>query len=662
MKELKKLSEALKNTKLMEGNYRIRQFPEMFVYKSIKNGDKFSSTSDRIKNLRNSGNDLPKPTLSRPVGIQRRGLNLVDLPLRDGSEVENFPNPNEFYSMIIDNIINNDFDYRQTDIIYNLFIRYACAFDHDGDGILEDKPGLLKENGTFLKAIAMLPYIKYLGADTVSLLPVCKRGKSGMKGNLGSPYAVSNPLEIDIDLADNIHGISVDEQFKAFVQAAHKMNIRVTMEFVFRTASRDSILALDHPEWFYWIWDDEDIIENYRPPNFENEVVDRIIKKAESGNLEYLPEPDEKYKGIFAPVPDKLKIEDGKIIGYSKCKRCIIPGAFADWPPNDPQPPWDDVTYLRLYNHPDFNYIAYNTIRMYDNKLKNDGRKVDDLWYYISNIIPHYIKNFDIDGVMIDMGHAIPSELMKEIVKKARSIKPDFIFFEENFNPDAHSVRSGYNASLGRLFFDIYNTDDFKNLLRKISTKKLSLPIFLAPETHNTPRIAARYNEEKYKCRMAASLLLPGLPYIHSGVETGEKRPVNTGLNFFPEESAQYPAEELPLFSAHFMNLWQNELFRINLLKELFSIREEFGIDKNSELVLPEVSNKNIIAFIITGNKKNLLFVSNFCEVKEIYFNLKINSAKTFYNYQDKRIINFINSSLILNLKSNKYYYGELVF
>ena len=38
------------------------------------------------------------------------------------------------------------------------------------------------------------------------------------------------------------------------------------------------------------------------------------------------------------------------------------------------------MTYLRMYAHPEFNYIAYNTIRMYDERLAQPFNAVTPLW------------------------------------------------------------------------------------------------------------------------------------------------------------------------------------------------------------------------------------------------------------------------------------------
>ena len=76
-----------------------------------------------------------------------------------------------------------------------MFVRTTAAFDHNGNGKLDlplNERGF-RETGTFLKAIAMLPYIKRLGATVIHLLPITSIGQDGNKGTLGSPYAIRNP-------------------------------------------------------------------------------------------------------------------------------------------------------------------------------------------------------------------------------------------------------------------------------------------------------------------------------------------------------------------------------------------------------------------------------------------------------------------------------------
>ena len=59
-------------------------------------------------------------------------------------------------------------------VVYNMFTRLTAAWDHDGNGRIElgDLPGGLRETGTFLKSITLLPYLKMMGVNTIHLLPV----------------------------------------------------------------------------------------------------------------------------------------------------------------------------------------------------------------------------------------------------------------------------------------------------------------------------------------------------------------------------------------------------------------------------------------------------------------------------------------------------------
>ena len=314
-------------------------------------------------------------------------------------------------------------------IIYNLFIRYCC--------------------GTVLNAIAMLPYIHSLGVNTIYLLPITSIGKYNKKGELGSPYSIRNPFEIDENLADSMIDMTASEQFLAFVEAAHLIGMKVVLEFVFRTASLDSDWAFLHPEWFYWI--KEECEETFLPPAFNDIELKEIKEKILKQDFTKLIAPSKDFTNQFVQTPIKIFKEQNKIVGVDENgNRCIIPSAFADWPPDDKQPLWSDVTYLKLYKNPKFNYVAYNTVRMYDKELAKTKYEQTELWEKITEIIPFYQKEYGIDGVMIDMGHSLPAKLLKSIISKAKEKNKDFVFWEENFTLIEKS-KSGYSAVVGYL-------------------------------------------------------------------------------------------------------------------------------------------------------------------------------------------------------------------
>ena len=188
-------------------------------------------------------------------------------------------NPYQFFLQSLERVEQSDLsipkrrdagEWTREAVIYNIFVRTTCAFDHDQNGKLDisTKHGGFREKGTFLKAIALLPYIQNLGANTIHLLPITSIGHDGNKGTLGSPYAIKNPYKLDEKLSEPAVGVGVDVEFGAFVEAAHRLGMRVVVEFVFRTASKDGDWILEHPEWFYWIKAD---IPDRPPSSFDED-------------------------------------------------------------------------------------------------------------------------------------------------------------------------------------------------------------------------------------------------------------------------------------------------------------------------------------------------------------------------------------------------------
>ena len=481
--------------------------------------------------------------------------------------------PAEFYLGIVRSILKTQppaapphtgGEWSRDAVIYNMFLRTAGAVDHNGNGRLDlplNERGY-RETGTFLKGIAMLPYIKRLGATVIHLLPITSIGQDGNKGTLGSPYAIRNPYAIDEGLSEPALGLDVKTEFKAFVEAAHRMGFRIVVEFVFRTAAKDGDWVKEHPEWFYWIREEiplrqggEVNEEKYGSPLFTPEELGRIHDAVNNGRFGELPPPHEKYRRFFTEPPPapSVKRVDGRYVGTTAEKvRVKIPGAFADWPPDDNQPPWNDVTYLKMYNHPDFNYIGYNTIRMYDSRLAREENINRPLWDSIAGIVPYYQNEFGIDGVMIDMGHALPMNLKARMVKSARDINPDFAFWDENFAITRKSREEGYNAVFGYLWHVQHTPQHMQEFLWRLQNETFPIPFFATAENHNTHRAAARPGGMAFsRWSLIVNAFLPGIPFIHSGFELGEEYPINTGLDFTSQELQQLPSERLPLFSEY---------------------------------------------------------------------------------------------------------------
>jgi glycosidase len=498
-------------------------------------------------------------------------------------------------------------------IVYNIFVRYFTAYDHDQDGLLGgatrdttlNSQGL-RETGTFLKTIALLPYLKALGVNTIHLLPITDIGIDGRKGDLGSPYAIKNPLRIDPLLADPVIPSSAEEQFAALVEAAHRLEMRVVQEFIFRTASIDSDWVDAHPEWFYWLKE----TKGYGPPEFpENDL--KQIKLVPKGKGRYLP-PPATYRDLFALPP------------AGKPEKLKIASAFADWPPDDLQPPWTDVTYLRLFNYDysadnNFNYIAYNTIRYYDPRLAKPENRNEGLWQTISDIIPHYQKKFGIDGAMIDMGHALPDDLKKMIIRKARENDPHFAFWDENFENTIGTKNEGYNVVIGGSWYNITKRNGFKKEILSIN-KKRPLPYFGTAETHNSPRYGFHDKNKKIAAWLLFNLLPQAIPFLHNGFELYESLPVNTGLNFTKDDLKRLKDARLPLFYKNSLN-WDTKSSIIPWILKIQDLR----------IHRPWVFDKKDIAPLVSGNPKVIGFIKKHTQGMVIaLFNINFHQKEKF--------------------------------
>lgn len=434
--------------------------------------------------------------------------------------------------------------------IYSMFPRFFTAWKHGDSGVLSP--------GTFLKAICLLPMLKKLNVDIVYLLPVFQSSRRYKKGDLGSPYSIKNVYKIDRTLHDGLLGQFSDEvisaEFGAFVEACHLMGMRVMLDFAFRTVSRDSDLIAEHPDWFYWI--DLKKSRTFTAPYIEGAeehimvsdgILDRLYNSAHT--REYLSgftfSPDVIDPARWNRLKECRAITGDNILDLVEKNFGIttVPG-FSDVI-NDRQPPWTDATYLRYYFDNDKRvekyipkgqapYIMQDGVSL---NLYHGNRRNRELWDYIAGVIPYYEENYGIDGARIDMGHALPDEVNREIVERVKSKNSDFLLWSEEFNPDKAETakENGFHFISGATWSDYKNVGapDFLNKLVSGTLLFSALPITAALETADTPRAAHVFRDrKKLKLLIFLNSFLPNVvPFINNGIEVMEAQPMNLGLD-----------------------------------------------------------------------------------------------------------------------------------
>ena len=98
--------------------------------------------------------------------------------------------------------------------------------------------------GTFAAAERQLPRLRELGVDIVWLMPVYPIGEKGRKGSLGSSYAIRDYRAINPEF-----GTMAD--FERFLDRAHKLGMRVILDYVANHTSPDHAWVTEMPsEWY----------------------------------------------------------------------------------------------------------------------------------------------------------------------------------------------------------------------------------------------------------------------------------------------------------------------------------------------------------------------------------------------------------------------------
>lgn len=580
-----------------------------------------------------------------------------------------FVDPSEFGHSIVDGILKkkrSDVDYSKSlgrirgesdnswlksAIVYGAFVRSTTAYPHFDPELFSDlQSPEYSESGTFYKMILMLPYLSGMGFDTLYFLPVTRYSDAFKKGTLGSPYSVKDFFNIDERYHDRLLGnMRVDEEFKAFVEAAHIMGMRIILDFIPRTSARDSDLIFDHPDWFYWI--DATGLKEYGPPKIEG----LGFAQASVENLEkiYNSSQVKKHLSLFRPSPERIAPE--RWINFVKANRgkkefledlvaefgVITPPGFSDWI-NDNQPTWDDITFLRLYrDHPVQSkkyvsgnqppYVLFDVIK---SSFFPGAEPAEDLWESIESIMPFYNENFGVDGARLDMGHALPRELELRIIEKAKSTDPSFAIIAEELvmGNDRKAADSGYDCILGNTWWMEPRVAEgrLKELVYKV-LPGLRIKTLASVETPDTPRAVARENGKAFS-RFATVLnfFLPNtITYINSGQEIFEIQPMNLGLD--NNEEGRYvlkpndPFYGKLAFFDHYVLHWNSDADMIDLITSLSVLRRENQSLLESEYLklMWEEDHLSIGLFYWNGTK-GLLIAGNgdFSNMKDLYVDL----------------------------------------
>lgn len=102
----------------------------------------------------------------------------------------------------------------------------------------------LTSEGTLRAAAARLPFLRTLGVDVVWLMPVYPIGEEGRKGTLGSYYSIRDYCAVNPEFGTM-------EDFDFFVCEAHRLGMKVLLDWVANHTSRDARWIAERPASWY---------------------------------------------------------------------------------------------------------------------------------------------------------------------------------------------------------------------------------------------------------------------------------------------------------------------------------------------------------------------------------------------------------------------------
>lgn len=467
-------------------------------------------------------------------------------------------------------------------VYYEVFVQ--SFYDSNGDGI-GDIPGLTSK----------LDYIQDLGVNGIWLMPI-------MPSPSYHKYDVTDYKEIHPDYGTT-------EDFKVFVQEAHKRNLKVIIDLIMNHCSMrhtwfvDAVKSPTGPYRDYFIWADKDSIAN------------EIAKKTttlDSDNITQWHAVDGDEKGKH---------------------------------------------YYGFFNSdmPDLNF---------DNPtVRDEFVEIGRFWF----------SDMDVDGFRLDAAkHIYPDDRAEDnhafwawFRSEMENIKPEVYMVGEVWSPAEEvapylkGIPALFNFDLGVAIINVVNKG--KDTISLVGTHKKIIEYYqsVTPRyldatfltNHDQNRILSSLKGNKDKMRTAIALLmtLPGTPYLYYGEEIGM-------LGVKPDEHIREPFLWQPAGADKGQATWIEPKYSTdktvtplsaqkedpeslyNIYKSWIQVRNASSLLSYGEIALAETGKPEVVSFIRSNNDTACLVLHNLSK-KTVQLELNDSLAKfssTYYQTNEK--------------------------
>lgn len=238
--------------------------------------------------------------------------------------------------------------------------------------------------------------IRHASKTDYSAYGIPRQHPAVVKGNAGSPYAITDYYDVDPDLADNVDDRMAE--FEQLVERTHKAGLKVIIDFVPNHVARQ-YKSVKKPEGVKDLGEDDDTGMGFSPRN----------------NFYYC---------VNTPFEPYFDLNDKDGTAYSECPAKATGNDHFD-------------------NHPGVN-DWYETVKLnYGVDYCDAGGRsyhfdpIPDTWQKMVDIICFWAGK-GVDGFRCDMAEMVPTEFWNWAIGKVKAAYPGILFIGEVYNPSLY--------------------------------------------------------------------------------------------------------------------------------------------------------------------------------------------------------------------------------
>ena len=238
--------------------------------------------------------------------------------------------------------------------------------------------------------------IRHASKTDYSAYGIPRQHPAVVKGNAGSPYAITDYYDVDPDLADNVDDRMAE--FEQLVERTHKAGLKAIIDFVPNHVARQ-YKSVKKPEGVKDLGEDDDTGMGFSPRN----------------NFYYC---------VNTPFEPYFDLNDKDGTAYSECPAKATGNDHFD-------------------NHPGIN-DWYETVKLnYGVDYCDAGGRsyhfdpIPDTWRKMVDIILFWAGK-GVDGFRCDMAEMVPTEFWSWAIGKVKAAYPGILFIGEVYNPSLY--------------------------------------------------------------------------------------------------------------------------------------------------------------------------------------------------------------------------------